>query len=160
MITWLVRSSLTLAMMHQFDVWNVCLLGRRLILSNRGSVLLQNYQTLFELFCGGKRDCFSRKGYTTSCAYWKRNHGDHDLLICVSQAIAHKREVNALKHNTWSVSLCSLGNSTNNFSLKTILKLQKLVQQHLPRYFFSKKLSIPGIVVAKKWPLSFRLETV
>ena len=160
MITWLVRSSLILAMMHQFDVWNVYLLGRRLILSNRGSVLLQNYQTLFELFCGGKRDCFSRKGYTTSCAYWKSNHGGHDLLICVSQAIAHKREVNALKHNTWSVFLCSLGNSTNNFSLKTILKLQKLCTTTSSTIFFSKKLSIPGIVVAKKWPLSFRLETV
>ena len=115
------NNSLTLAMMHQFDVWNICLLERRWILSNRGSVLIHNYQTL--LFFGEKRDCFSREGSTTFCAYWTSNQGDHDLLICVSQAIAHKREVNSRKKNNKACPIS--GNSTNNFSLKTIFKTKK-----------------------------------
>ena len=134
-------------MMHQFDVWNICLLERRWILSNRGSVLIHNYQTL--LFFGEKRDCFSREGSTTFCAYWTSNQGDHDLLICVSQAIAHKREVNSRKKNNKACPIS--GNSTNNFSLKTYFKTKKLCITSSPTIsFFFRKLFIPGIGAAGK----------
>ena len=141
------NNSLTVTMMHQFDVWNICLLERRWILSNRGSVLIHNYQTL--LFFGEKRDCFSREGSTTFCAYWTSNQGDHDLLICVSQAIAHKREVNSRKKILKRVPFQVIQLTTS--ASKPFLRLKNLCITSSPTIsFFFRKLFIPGIGAAEK----------
>ena len=134
-------------MMHQFDVWNICLLERRWILSNRGSVLIHNYQTL--LFFGEKRDCFSREGSTTFCAYWTSNQGDHDLLICVSQAIAHKCEVNSRKKTIKRVPFQVIQLITS--ASEPFLRLKNLCITSSPTIsFFLESISYPELARRKK----------